>query len=258
MRVVVGIQPVREAIRAHGTGIERVLIERSDSPRIAALARQAADAGLAVEHKSRGELDRLARGVMHQGAVAFAPEVALVALAELITADAALVLLDGITDPHNFGAAIRSAVALGSGGVVFGENQAAPLTAATFRASAGAVEHGKLCRVRSLRGAVDELMAAGVTVVSLEGEADRTLAEVDLRGAAAVVIGSEDRGVGRAIRKASTARARLPMSGKVGSLNASVAAAVALYEIRRQRRAEEGRMGNTGTPEHGTRPRTRD
>src|SRR2546425_9482441 len=111
MRVVVGIQPVREAIRAHGAKIQRVLVEKTDNPRIAALARQAEDAGLPVETRTRGELDRLARGVVHQGAVALAPEVALVPLAELMTPDAALVLLDGITDPHNFGAAIRSAVA---------------------------------------------------------------------------------------------------------------------------------------------------
>jgi 23S rRNA (guanosine2251-2'-O)-methyltransferase len=119
--------------------------------------------------------------------------------------------------------------------VVFGENQAAPLTPTTFRASAGAVEHARLCRVPSLRGAVEELVARGVTVVSLEADAEASLAEVDLRGPAAVVIGAEDKGVGRAVRRSSSARARLPMSGKLDSLNASVAAAVALYEIRRQR-----------------------
>jgi 23S rRNA (guanosine2251-2'-O)-methyltransferase len=149
-------------------------------------------------------------------------------------------VLDGVTDPQNFGASIRSAVALGSGAVVFGENQAAPLTAATFRASAGAVEQAHLCRVRSLRSAVSALVDQKVTVVSLEADAERDLASVDLRGPAAVVIGSEDRGVSRGIRQLCSARARLPMSGKLDSLNASVAAAVALYEIRRQRL-------NTGT-----------
>jgi len=236
-RVVVGIQPTREAIRVHGVAVERLLFERSENPRLAALARLARDTGIAVDVGTRLQLDQVARGVQHQGVISFVPEVKLVPFESLLTDDAALVMLDGVTDPHNFGATIRSAVALGSGGVVFGENQAAPLTAATFRASAGAVEHARLCRVPSLRGAVEEMVGRGLAVVSLEADAELTLADIDLRGAAAVVIGSEDKGVGRAVRKGCSARARLPMSGKLDSLNASVAAAVALYEIRRQRGA---------------------
>jgi len=234
-RIVLGLQPVRETLRVHGVGVERVLVERSENPRLAALARFARDRGVAVSIVTRRELDDLSRGVHHQGVVALAPAIGLAPLAELIAPDAALVLLDGVTDPHNFGAVIRGAVALGSGGVVFGENQAAPLTPTTFRASAGAVEHARLCRVPSLRGAVEELVARGVAVVSLEADAEASLAEVDLRGPAAVVIGAEDKGVGRAVRRSCSARARLPMSGRLDSLNASVAAAVALYEIRRQR-----------------------
>jgi 23S rRNA (guanosine2251-2'-O)-methyltransferase len=234
-RVVVGLQPVREALRVHGTAVARLFVERSESPRIAAVARFATDRGVPVEVVSRVRLDQLARGVQHQGVAALTPELALVPLEQLMRPDAALVLLDGITDPHNFGAAIRSAVALGSGGVVFGENQAAPLSTATFRTSAGAIEHAELCRVSSLRGAVETLVAGGVTVVSLEADAEASLAELVLTGPAAVVIGAEDKGVGRAVRKSCSARARLPMSGKLDSLNASVASAVALYEIRRQR-----------------------
>jgi 23S rRNA (guanosine2251-2'-O)-methyltransferase len=234
-RLIAGIQPVREAIRAHGQEVERVFVERSESPRIVAIARHARDTGVLVEELPRGELDRLARGVHHQGVIAFAPEVLLVPLAQVVEPDAAIVLLDAVTDPQNFGATIRSAVALGSGAVVFGENQAAPLTAATFRASAGAVEHARLCRVPSLRRAVAELIASRVTVVCLEAHAPHALSAIDLRGPAAVVIGAEDRGVGRAVRDSCSARARVAMSGKLDSLNASVAAAVALYEIRRQR-----------------------
>lgn len=234
-RLVVGIQAVREAVRSHGARIEQLVVERSDSPRLEALARYAGELGIPVVRSTRSELDRASRGVQHQGVVAFAPEVALVPLESLVATDCALVLLDGVTDPHNFGATIRSAVALGSGGVVFAENQSAPLTPATFRASAGAVEHARLCRVPALRGAVSDLVAKGVMVVSLEADAPSMLSEVDLRGPAAVVIGAEDKGVGRGVRKLCSARARLPMSGTLDSLNASVAAAVALYEIRRQR-----------------------
>ncbi|MBM4357714.1 MAG: 23S rRNA (guanosine(2251)-2'-O)-methyltransferase RlmB [Deltaproteobacteria bacterium] len=234
-RAVVGIQPVREVLRVRGAEVARLFVERSESPRLAAVARFATDRGVPVEVVSRVRLDQLSRGVQHQGVVALAPDLPIVPLDQLMQPDAALVLLDGITDPHNFGAAIRSAVALGSGGVVFGANQAAPLSAATFRTSAGAIEHAELCRVPSLRGAVEALVAGGVTVVSLEADAEASLGDLDLTGPAAVVIGSEDKGVGRAVRKSCSARARLPMSGRLDSLNASVASAVALYEIRRQR-----------------------
>ncbi len=238
-RVVVGIQPVREVVHVHGVRVERLLFERSENPRLQALARLARDQGILVEIGSRLQLDQIARGVHHQGVIAFAPELRLVPFPSLLTDDAALVMLDGVTDPHNFGATIRSAVALGSGGVVFGANQAAPLTAATFRASAGAVEHARLCRVPSIRAAVEDMVSRGMTVVSLEADGERLLGDIDLRGPAAVVIGSEDKGVGRALRKSCSARARLPMSGRLDSLNASVAAALALYEIRRQRPALE-------------------
>lgn len=234
-RVVCGIQPVREALRVHGARVSRLYLEAGDSPRSLAVRRYAAERGVVIVTADRDQLDRLSRGVHHQGAVAIAPGLVNSPLAALVTPDAALVLLDGITDPQNFGAVMRSAVALGTGGVVFGESQSAPLTAATFLASAGAVEHCKLCRVRSLRAAVLELSGAGVNVVSLESSAELSLAEVDLRGPTAVIVGSEDKGVGKALRQIATTRARLPMSGVLDSLNASVAAALALYEIRRQR-----------------------
>ncbi len=234
-RVVCGIQPVREALRVHGAKVTRLYLEAGDNPRLAALGRLARDTGVAVSGAMRGELDRLARGVHHQGALAIAPPLPTIELDLLMTPEAALVVLDGITDPQNFGAILRCAVALGSGGVVFGESQAAPLTAATFRASAGAVEHAKLCRVRSLRSAVSRLVSSGVTVVSLEADAETCLSELELRGPAAVIVGAEDKGVGKAVRQLASARARLPMNGVLDSLNASAACAVALYEIRRQR-----------------------
>lgn len=234
-RVVVGIQPVREAIRAHGGALMEVLIEDKPSPRLDALARFATDAGVALSRVSRGRLDKLAEGVRHQGVVALAP------LLEIRDVDALeigggclLLVLDGITDPHNFGASLRSAVAFGADGVVWGAHHAAPLTPATFRASAGAVEHARLFQVRSLRQAIIELGERGVTSVALDASADTPIASVDLRGDVALVIGAEDEGVSRGVRRACSQLARLPMR-QIDSLNASVAAAVALYEARRQR-----------------------
>ncbi|HHH31165.1 MAG TPA: 23S rRNA (guanosine(2251)-2'-O)-methyltransferase RlmB [Polyangiaceae bacterium] len=235
-RLVLGLQPVREAIRVHGERLGRVLVESKPSPRLDALARFAADRGASVERASRSQLDRLAQGTRHQGAAAWAPELPVAGVEALeIGDDTLLVVLDGITDPHNFGATLRCAVALGATGVLWGEHHAAPLTPATFRASAGAVEHARLHQVPSLHGALERLGAQGVATVALDASADTLLSEVPLTGPAAVVIGAEDTGVARAVRRACQHRAKLPMTGPLDSLNASVAAGMALYEVVRQR-----------------------
>lgn len=238
-RLIIGVQPVREAVRIHGAGLERVLIDARGSKRLDALARHAADQGVAVERVSRDQLDRVASGGRHQGVVGFGPELEIATLAQLqAERDAPLIVLDGITDPQNFGAVLRSAVALGSGAVLWAEYGAAPLTPATFRASAGAVEHARLFRVSSLRSALTELDALGLATVALDPSAPATLAELSLGRRCAVVVGSEELGVSRGVRRACGHRARLTMTGRVQSLNASVAAAVALYELTRQQQAE--------------------
>ncbi|HZO11969.1 MAG TPA: 23S rRNA (guanosine(2251)-2'-O)-methyltransferase RlmB [Polyangiaceae bacterium] len=235
-RLVLGIQPVREAIRAHGSGLARVAVMHGGNRRLEALARFASDQGVTVERIPRGKLDALSGGVSHQGAAAWAPPLELVAVEALAVPNALIVALDGITDPHNFGATIRSAVALGASAVLWGEHHAAPLTPATFRASAGAIEHARLCRVTSLKSAIAELRDRAITTISLDLGAERTLAELDLAAPIALVIGSEDEGVSRGVRQLCQQHARLPMTSTIGSLNASVAAAVAVYEAQRQRK----------------------
>lgn len=235
-RLVLGIQPVREAIRAHGSALARVAVMQGGNRRLDALARFASDHGVTVERMPRGKLDALSSGVSHQGAAAWAPPLELLPIEALAVPDALIVALDGITDPHNFGATIRSAVALGASAVLWGEHHAAPLTPATFRASAGAIEHARLCRVPSLKSAITELSAHAVTSISLDLGAERSLDELDLRGPVALVIGSEDEGVARGVRQLCAQHARLRMTATIGSLNASVAAAVAVYEVQRQRK----------------------
>jgi 23S rRNA (guanosine2251-2'-O)-methyltransferase len=241
-RLVLGLQPVREAVRRHGAALHEVLIDERGSPKLDALARFATDRGVTqVRRVPRSVLDQHARGVSHQGAAALAPELALVEL-ETLAHDPSLaaVALDGIEDPHNFGAVVRSAVALGGAAVVFGEHAAAPLTPATFRASAGAVEHARLCRVRSLTGALGALVSEGVTVVGLDASAPGRLADVDLTGPSVLVLGSEGEGLGRAVRRACTTLASLGTPTFVDSLNASVAAGIALYELSVQRTKSKG------------------
>jgi 23S rRNA (guanosine2251-2'-O)-methyltransferase len=241
-RLVFGLQPVREVIKAHGAAVERLFVERGAGPKIDALARFAVDQGIAVDAIARAELDRRAAGGRHQGAMALAPDLALVALDDVaIDATSVLIALDGVMDPQNFGAVIRSAVALGAPAVIWPEHASAPLSPATFRASAGAVEHAKLCRVASLPDAIHALAARGVTAVALDAQGTVELGDVDLSGPVLMVVGAEDKGTRRPVRSACRHVARLSMPGPIGSLNASVAAAIALYEVQRQHRARPPR-----------------
>jgi 23S rRNA (guanosine2251-2'-O)-methyltransferase len=237
MRVVCGIQPVREVIRARAASLDRVLVESAkDSPQLEALARFARDQGARVERVSRAQLDRLAKGGRHQGALAMAPDLRIVPLSEIDLGKGALVVaLDELEDPQNFGAIVRSSVAMGATAIVWPEHHSAPLTPATFRASAGAVEHATLCRVGSLPEALMTLRSAGLSVVGLDMAAETAIDSVPLVDPVALVVGAEGKGLRRPVKAACSALARLPMAGPLSSLNASAAAAVALYETLRQR-----------------------
>ncbi len=240
-RLILGLQPVREAIRVHGSKIARLIVQASDQPRLQALARFGEDQGIVVERASRAQLDRLSLGGMHQGALTWAPQLRLYELGELLSEGHLLaVALDSIQDPQNFGAVVRSSVALGGAAVLWGEHASAPLTPATFRASAGAIEHATLCRVRSLHGALEEARAAGVLVVGLEAQAPVALNTIDLTGPTVLVIGNEHQGMKRAVRRACSSLAHLVPPGPVESLNASVAAGAALYEAKIQRLKSNG------------------
>lgn len=237
-RIILGLQPVREAIRAHGDALERVLVERGESPQLQALARFARDQGIAVAIVPRAELDRASGGVRHQGVLAVASELSLVSLGELeIQDDSLFVALDGLQDPQNFGAAIRSGVAFGAGAILWPEHASAPLTPATFRASAGAIEHAKLCRVPSLVSALVDLHAKGAMTVGLDASAEESIQDLELQGPVVLVVGSEGKGLGKQVRRTCQKLAKLPMRGPIDSLNASVAVAIALYEVVRQRAA---------------------
>jgi 23S rRNA (guanosine2251-2'-O)-methyltransferase len=242
-RFICGLQPVREAIRARGPELEKVLVERGsgEEAQLDALARFASDHGVAVERVSRGELDRLSRGARHQGTVAWAPELRLVTLDTLLQSPrGVIVALDELQDPQNFGAIVRSGVALGATAIVWPEHRSAPLSAAMFRASAGAVEHATLCRVPSLNEALAALKASGLLVVGLDMQGKESLDQIALLGedggqGVVLVIGAEGKGLRRPVKLACDRLARLPMQGTIASLNASVAAGIALYEVARQR-----------------------
>ncbi len=243
MRTVYGVNPVRELLRSGAEGLSEVWLgEGGDRGRaLAELARLARERGAKVREAPRVRLDRLAGTDRHQGVVAVVADYRYRTVEEVlaIARDAGemplVVVLDGIEDPQNLGAIIRSAHALGAHGVVIPRDRAVGITAAAGKASAGAVEHCAVARVTNLAQAIEGLKEAGVWTIATAADAPEDLRQVDLTVPTALVIGSEGGGIRPLVRRTCDRVARIGMKGKVGSLNAAAAAAVALYEAARQR-----------------------
>jgi 23S rRNA (guanosine2251-2'-O)-methyltransferase len=225
---------------------ERVLSIQIDrgrkGPRRAQLLEAACAAGIAVEETSGGALDRLAGEVPHQGVVArcrAAPvrtEAELPAFLATVRGPSLLLVLDGIQDPHNLGACLRSADAAGVQAVILPRDDAAPLTAVARKAASGAAESLPLFRVANLARVLDTLKEAGVWLVGAAGAADQELYDVDLTAPTALVLGAEGTGLRRLTSEKCDHLVRIPMAGTVASLNVSVATGVCLFEAVRQRR----------------------
>ena len=235
-RIIYGLNPVREAIKVHAEKIGMLLVQKSENPKLAGISKLATDCHLEVRFVDRGVLDSLTKNADHQGVFALAPELRLVNASKAIKPGFLGVALDHIQDPQNFGAVIRCAVAFKSDLLLFPEHHSAPLSPATFRASAGQVERAPLSRAKNLAETLEAIKLNDVTVIGLDGNADIELADVDLTGSCCLVIGNEGKGLSRPVKKACDIVARLSIAGSVDSLNASVAAALSLYEAQRQRR----------------------
>jgi 23S rRNA (guanosine2251-2'-O)-methyltransferase len=241
-RFVYGVNPVLEALKAHPTDVVRVMLERGKEGRRSQgadrVAQAAAQAGIRVEDVPQGDLAHRSRSGVHQGVGAELAEFRYAELEDVlaqVSGSALLLLLDGVTDPQNLGALIRSAHAFGAHGVVVPKDRAAGITAASFKAAAGALEHCRLARVTNLARTLEHLKQTGIWTVALAGDGDKELGEVDLTAPAALVLGSEGSGVRPLVRKTCDHVARIPMAGQVASLNVAAAGAVALYEVARQR-----------------------
>lgn len=231
MDLVYGRNAVLEAARAGR--VKRALIAEGldPDPRLEELATLTR-----VEIVSRERIEALTRG-NHQGVAAeLAPREFSNLRGLLAAAPTLLIGLDGIQDPQNLGAILRSAEAAGVEGVVLPERRSAPVTAAVVKASSGASEHLRLCRVSGLASSISEIKRAGIWCVALDISAEAAPWEFDLTQPVCVVVGGEE-GVHRLVRQRCDARVRIPMAGRVDSLNASAAAAVILYEVARQRSA---------------------
>ena len=237
-RRILGPRAVTEAVRAHPGSVHVVYIDRRALKKAhASLAREAGGRGVKVEPRDTAALDELARGKRHQGVVALAGEYSYVSLDELLLSPAPLlVALDQITDPHNFGAIVRSAVAFGADGVITLKDRAAPVTPVVVRASAGATEHARITRVVNLARTLASLADRGLSVVGLDADGESTVAALPEAPLGRVlVVGAEGKGLRRLVRERCTTLARIEQVGPVASLNASVAASVALYAASRDR-----------------------
>ncbi len=236
--LLAGRNPIREALKA-GRPVEKLLVASGElSGAGQEIIRMAREAGAVVQKVDRSRLDQIYPA--HQGMLAYVAAVPYVELSDILAAAAAkgedpfLILLDGITDPHNLGAIVRSAECAGAHGVVIPERRAAGLTPAAAKAAAGALNHMPIARVKNLNRAIDELKAAGVWVIGTAMDGENALT-ADLTGPVALVIGSEGEGISQLSLEKCDRTISLPMKGQIESLNASVAAGVLMYEIVRAR-----------------------
>ncbi len=244
-RFVYGVNPVLEALKAHPKDVVRVLVERGREGRKSQgadrVAQAAAQAGVRIEDVPQGGLSQRSRGGVHQGVGAELTEFRYAELDDVlagIEGAAFLLVLDGVTDPQNLGALVRSAHALGAHGVIVPRDRAAGITPAVFKAAAGALEHCPVARVTNLSRALELMKERGIWTVALAADGNEELREVDLTAPTALVLGSEGSGVRPLVRSTCDHVACIGMAGRIGSLNVSAAGAMALYEVARQRSAQ--------------------
>ena len=235
--LLAGIHPVREALRA-ARALDRVLIAKgSAGPRIQEIVDLCRNAQIPVRFEPREALDRVARGVSHQGVVAFGAAHSYVDLSTVAGSAHLLVVLDGVEDPHNLGAIIRTAHAVGADAVVIPERRSAPLTETVARSAAGALEHLPVARVTNISRALEDLKRAGFWIYGLDERALTPYTEANFAARTVLVLGAEGAGLHELVKKHCDLLLRIPMAGAVSSLNVSVAAGVVLFEWRRLRQA---------------------
>ncbi len=241
MSIIFGIHAVEEALAARSRGFEYVAVAagRGDQ-RVQKLIDVCRSEGIPVRPMPREQLTRLARAASHQGVVAITAEKRYNDLADLIGQKrgqhAFLLVLDGIEDPHNLGAIIRTAEGAGADGIVIPERRAVGVTSAVAKAAAGAVEYLPIARVTNIGRAIEDLKTHNIWTVGLDERGEKTYDQLDYKMDCALVLGAEGHGLHEQVRKKCDFLVSIPMLGRVPSLNVSVAAAIVMYEIARQRR----------------------
>jgi 23S rRNA (guanosine2251-2'-O)-methyltransferase len=235
--VIYGINAVIEALRAGRVTALRV--SRRTDERMRVVLALANERGVSIRRVEQDDLDRLVPGAVHQGVVGdlkAAREYDVEELVREAAPPALLIVLDGIEDPHNFGAILRTADAAGAHGVIRQTRRSAALGSAAAKASAGAIAHVKIADVVNIARAVEELKELGIWTVGLAGDAPATYDQIDLTAPTALVVGAESTGLRRLVRERCDFLVKIPMFGHIDSLNVSVAAGIALFEAVRQRK----------------------
>jgi 23S rRNA (guanosine2251-2'-O)-methyltransferase len=238
--VIYGLHAVREALRAGVRPLQRLLVLATDR-QFGEIVRLAKERRIPVHVEPRAAFDRFVPAGHHQGIIglvaakAYAEPDDIISSAQTQGQIPLLVLLDGVEDPHNLGAILRTAEASGVQGVFIPERRAVGLTSVVAKASAGAVDYMPVGRVANLTRLIEQLQGAGLWVYALDADGPKVYTALDLRGPVALVFGGEGKGVRPGVREACDETARIPMVGRVGSLNVSASAAVVLYEVLRQR-----------------------
>ena len=269
MDVLYGLHPVEEAVRARPGSLHHVLVarERRDE-RLEGLVRLCRESKVQVVLESRQRLTQMASTDAHQGVLATVRERKLLAIEDLIGMDRVageragrhrfLLALDGVEDPHNLGALLRTCDGAGADGVVLTERRSAPLSAVAAKSSAGAMEHVRIARVTNLVRSLEQAKERGFWVVGLDERGSQEYTEFDWKADCVLVLGREGAGMHDLVKKTCDHLLRIPMLGRVSSLNVSVAGGVVMYEAMRQRRAAE--QEQTSAPATGpvqSRPKRR-
>ena len=235
MGVTVGIHPVREALRARRPFDKILIAKGSAGPRIQEIVTLCRDQSVPVRFEPREMLDRVATGVSHQGVIAFGVAHQYAELEDILPDARLLVILDGVEDPHNLGAIIRTAHAAGASGIIVPERRSAPLSETVARASAGALEYLPIVRVTNISRVLEQLKEQRFWIYGLDERGAETYDHVEYTEPAAIVLGSEGKGLHEGVKKHCDFLINIPMSGPVSSLNVSVAAGVALFDWKRKR-----------------------
>ena len=244
--LLVGRNPIREALKS-GRAMEKLLVQKGDiSSSAREIVRMAVDSGVIVQEVEKDRLDSVYPN--HQGLLAYVSSAEYSALEDIFTLAGTrgeppfAVILDGVTDPHNLGAIIRSAECAGAHGVIIPERRSAGLNPACVKAAAGATEYIKVVRVTNLARTIDELKQRGMWIYASDMQGEDVF-ESDLSGAVGIVIGSEGEGVSRLILDKCDKTLCIPMYGHINSLNASVAAGIMLFQVSLARRADRRKSG---------------
>ncbi len=240
MEVIYGLHPVEEALRAGGRRLEYVLMARERTARHEAVLELCRVAGVRVSQQTKDQLTRLAKTDAHQGVVAAVRERKFLAIEDLLGAKGRFahrffLALDGVEDPHNLGALLRSADGAGVDGVLLPERRTAPISAVVAKTSAGASEHVPIARVTNLVRALEQMKKANVWVIGLDERGTPDYTDFPFDRDCCLVLGAEGSGLHELVKKTCDHLLRIPMAGSVSSLNVSVAGAVVMYEALRQR-----------------------